>query len=361
MGLASALNAPSMAIQYAIATLPGNERLLLSHSNSRPTHLYLPLRPPPRFSSILALARRRNHNPASSSSSKKKNKKSLAKNRVMEDEDDIDEDAFEALFNQLEEDLKNDDISLDNGDDDEDITEEDLAMLEQELAEAFGAVDSENEDEEGDDDEEEEEEPPVKLKNWQIRRLASALKAGRRKTSSLLCCILTLPISPRKKGNKRKRRLNRQLAKFPLKVSQPSSVLIGLLFSKCFVNPPNLLMMSATLPDEPSPTVSVIETKPIETVVEITADTAKPDTNVKVPIHVLQQKFSAQKRLKKMHVQTLESVYRRTKRPTNAMVSSIVQVTNLPRKRIVRWFEDRRAEDGVPQNRVPYQRSSIRS
>lgn len=45
----------------------------------------------------------------------------------------------------------------------------------------------------------------------------------------------------------------------------------------------------------------------------------------------------------------------------NAMVSSIVQVTNLPRKRIVKWFEDRRAEDGVPQNRVPYQRSSILS
>lgn len=43
------------------------------------------------------------------------------------------------------------------------------------------------------------------------------------------------------------------------------------------------------------------------------------------------------------------------------MVSGIVQVTNLPRKRIVKWFEDRRAEDGVPESRVPYQRSSVRS
>lgn len=37
------------------------------------------------------------------------------------------------------------------------------------------------------------------------------------------------------------------------------------------------------------------------------------------------------------------------------MISSIVQVTNLPRKRIVKWFEGRRAEDGVPDQRVPYQ------
>lgn len=130
----------------------------------------------------------------------------MAKNRVLEGEDDKDEDAFEALFNQLEEDLKNDDLSLDNGGHDEDISEEDLAMLEQELAEAFGAVDSENEDEEVDEDGEkeeeeedddedeegEEEEPPVKLKNWQIRRLASALKAGRRKTSVRLFFLLLL-------------------------------------------------------------------------------------------------------------------------------------------------------------------------
>ena len=53
-------------------------------------------------------------------------------------------------------------------------------------------VGAEEEEEEEDDDEEEEEEEeeddedeerPVKLKNWQLRRLASALKTGRRKTS----------------------------------------------------------------------------------------------------------------------------------------------------------------------------------
>lgn len=41
----------------------------------------------------------------------------------------------------------------------------------------------------------------------------------------------------------------------------------------------------------------------------------------------------------------------------NSMVSSIVHVTNIPRKRVVKWFEDKRAEDGVPDHRIPYQRS----
>jgi len=106
-------------------------------------------------------------------------------------EDDIDEDAFEALFSQLEEDLKNEDPSLDDGD--EEISEEDLAMLVQELAEALGdddipmsdssADDTESGNIAEEDEEEEEEERPVKLRNWQLRRLASALKVGRRKTS----------------------------------------------------------------------------------------------------------------------------------------------------------------------------------
>lgn len=40
----------------------------------------------------------------------------------------------------------------------------------------------------------------------------------------------------------------------------------------------------------------------------------------------------------------------------NAMISNIVHVTNLPRKRVVKWFEDKRTEDEVPDRRVPYQR-----
>lgn len=100
------------------------------------------------------------------------------------------------------------------------MSEEDLAKLEKELAEALedddllvalgsaalGGVWNEDEDEEeGDDDEEEvandedgdevddedeEEEMPVKLKNWQLRRLAYALKDGRRKTSVSLTLLI---------------------------------------------------------------------------------------------------------------------------------------------------------------------------
>lgn len=39
------------------------------------------------------------------------------------------------------------------------------------------------------------------------------------------------------------------------------------------------------------------------------------------------------------------------------MISSIVHVTNIPRKRVVKWFEDKRVEEGVPDHRLPYQRS----
>lgn len=92
--------------------------------------------------------------------------------------------------------------------------------------------------------------------------------------------------------------------------------------------PPNLLMLSAALPDKPAPkksvpeettvetTVETVVETTVETVVETTTDAAEIKTAVKVPIHVRQQKFAGQKRLKKVHLDTLERVYRRTKRPT---------------------------------------------
>lgn len=40
------------------------------------------------------------------------------------------------------------------------------------------------------------------------------------------------------------------------------------------------------------------------------------------------------------------------------MISNIVHVTNLPRKAVVKWFENKRAEDGVPEQRLPYQHSA---
>ena len=104
----------------------------------------------------------------------------------------MDEDAFEALFGMLEEDLKSDDLSMGDGDDEDgDLSEKDLEKLQRELEEALGVG---GDDDDGvemissagydveDDDGEEEEERPAMLKNWQLRRLARVLKIGRRKT-----------------------------------------------------------------------------------------------------------------------------------------------------------------------------------
>ena len=38
------------------------------------------------------------------------------------------------------------------------------------------------------------------------------------------------------------------------------------------------------------------------------------------------------------------------------MISNIVHVTKIPRKKVLKWFEDKRGEDGVPDHRLPYQR-----
>ena len=83
-------------------------------------------------------------------------------------------------------------------------------------------------------------------------------------------------------------------------------------------------MLSATLPDEPVKREPVLEAKHIETVAfETTVDTVKHEPKVKEPVHVMQHRWSAQKRLKKVQVETLEKVYRRSKRPTVSKVSAI--------------------------------------
>jgi hypothetical protein len=107
-----------------------------------------------------------------------------------DDDDDDYEGGLEALFKQLEEDLKNDDISVDD-DDDEEISEEDMARFEQVLAEAIGDIEGADEPAvdsasgsivDGSDEVTDAVERP-ELKNWQLKRLARALKIGRRKTS----------------------------------------------------------------------------------------------------------------------------------------------------------------------------------
>ncbi|XVE71654.1 hypothetical protein DITRI_Ditri10aG0168700 [Diplodiscus trichospermus] len=322
--MASAL---SMKSSMSLRLLPSPCSELVSITHPRRFNILLPRQSP--RPSTLAFSRRRDNTPATTSSVKKKKVKKEKKGLV--EEDDFDEDPFEALFSQLEEDLKNDNSGMEEDDEDDEIKEEDIDKLANELAEALGDFDlgafTSNPD---GAEEEEEEETPVKLKNWQLRRLAAALKVGRRKTS---------------------------IKNLAADLCLDRAVVLELLREP----PPELLMMSATLPDEPIKRESVLETRPTETVaLETHVDTVKhepKEPKVKEPVHVTQQKWSAQKRLKKVHVQTLEKVYRRSKRPTNAMISSIVQVTNLPRKRVVKWFEDKRNEDGIPEHHQAYRRS----
>lgn len=121
-------------------------------------------------------------------------------------DDDFEDDPFEALFSLLEEDLKNDDSVVD----DDEINEEDIDKLASELEVVLGDFDmemsntdtadteSDNDDaqevvvaeevqeedvQDKEDDDDEEEEKQVRLKNWQLKKLAYALKIGRRKTN----------------------------------------------------------------------------------------------------------------------------------------------------------------------------------
>ncbi|KAL8498823.1 hypothetical protein ACS0TY_021962 [Phlomoides rotata] len=264
-------------------------------SRSSLTNCFLPRRPPSRSAGLRCSSRRRG-------SGKPAIKKNADQKNVGVDEV-IDEDAFEALFLQLEEDLKNDELFGNDGGD-EDISEEDLAKLEQELAEALedddllgafasvalGGRKSEDEDEDNDvpDDEDgseidDDDDVPLKLKNWQLRRLAYALKNGRRKTS---------------------------IKNLAADLCLDRAVVLKLLRDP----PPNLVMLSATLPDKPeTPILAPVEER-LESVPE--ESTTKPEAKVKVPIHVMQSDWSARKRLKKVQLETLEQVYRRSKRPT---------------------------------------------
>ncbi|KZV22310.1 hypothetical protein F511_34054 [Dorcoceras hygrometricum] len=300
--------------------------------------------PPSRTGVVCFSGRRRNS--AKGPAPAKEIRKNTLSNKNLEEDDDVDEDAFEALFSQLEEDLKNDGLI---GEDDEGdlLNDEELAKLELELAEALeedeligalgtmtGDNDYEDEEEESDnvDDveaEDEEEESQIKLKNWQSRRLAYALKNGRRKTS---------------------------IKNLAADLCLDRAVVLKILRDP----PPNLVMLSAALPDKPLPTSVEVEEKIEETVpLKQTRQASKTKTEVKLPIHEMRNNWSARKRLKKVQIDTLEQVYRRSKRPTNAMISSIVYLTNLPRKRVVKWFEDKRAEDEVPDRRLPYHRSDL--
>ncbi|XP_048227861.1 protein OVEREXPRESSOR OF CATIONIC PEROXIDASE 3 isoform X2 [Ricinus communis] len=297
----------------------------LPHSDrffSTPSTLLLPRHS--LSTSVLTLSRRRNRNSQTSSSKPKKKKSSFVEYTREEDEEMNDDDALETLFNMLEEDLKND-KSLASDDDDDDISEEDFEKLQRELEAALGIGEDENDEDvnllssdahdvehENIEDDDEEEERPVKVKNWQMRRLARTLKNGRRRTS---------------------------IKSLAAELCLDRAIVLELLRDP----PPNLVMMSAALRDEPESTPLMAKAEPIEVIPMETSkvDDMNSESEKKVPVHVMRHSWTAQKRLKK-----------------NAMISSIVQVTNLPRKKVVKWFEDKRNEDGVPEQRLPYQRSA---
>ncbi|XP_050884882.1 protein OVEREXPRESSOR OF CATIONIC PEROXIDASE 3 [Lathyrus oleraceus] len=93
------------------------------------------------------------------------------------------------LFKQLEEDLKNDDLSMDDIGDE--ISKEDMALLERELEGALDDFDGEllNSDtvetpavNEAEKISKDGNDGPLNLRTWQLNKLARALKTGRRKT-----------------------------------------------------------------------------------------------------------------------------------------------------------------------------------
>ena len=88
--------------------------------------------------------------------------------------------------------------------------------------------------------------------------------------------------------------------------------------------PPNLVMMSAALLDEPSPVMLPVaeSNKPVDSVPleMVAADTVKSEGEKNSPVHVMRHQWSAQKRLQKVQVESLERVYGRTKRPTVSRV-----------------------------------------
>lgn len=84
------------------------------------------------------------------------------------------------------------------------------------------------------------------------------------------------------------------------------------------------MLLSDALPDEPAPRMIEPESKPQETVPIEISDVARLEAKVETPVHVMQSSWSAQKRIKKVQLETLEQVYRRSKRPTVSPITSLL-------------------------------------
>lgn len=285
------------------------------------------------------------------------------------------EDAWESLFQQLEKDLEND--TEDVGD--EDITEEDMVNFERELdmvvrdlssassidtaddlnnddlnnvvradskdmLEQFDNGDDEednvfdDEDEENDEDfsDDDFEEPrKVSLQRWQLKKLAAAAELGRRKVNI--------------KSLAAELQLDRDDVLYFLKSPPPELLMIA-----HEVDEDTSEDEEEEVYDEEDNHADETDESLVEKVSNVSQEAST--TNDNFPFNDIKdtrkrnygpRDWIKGKRLQKVHITTLERVYRRTKRPTNAMVESLVQVTNLPRRRILEWFEERRSISGT--------------
>ncbi|BFI23320.1 protein MpHD9 [Marchantia polymorpha subsp. ruderalis] len=276
----------------------------------------------------------------------------IAKKTRQEEEDEEDalaEAALEALFAQLEKDLEDGAMSEDD-DDDEDFTEEEVIALEDELEAALLGLDYEQqtvidseagksevgpsqskrlakEDAElilDDEEEDEEEQRVVSLETWQLKKLAAAAEIGRR---------------------------NINVKALAAEVGMDRSDVLAWLKNP----PPELLMLGATMGLEEDSKDADQVNEESEDAASRTPAKISTSTNKQIPESqgFAPETWYNQKRLKKEHVATFERVFRRTKRPTNAMIQNLVELTHVPRKRIVEWFDHKRQELDPSQRLEP--------
>eukprot|EP00252_Welwitschia_mirabilis_P007433 TRINITY_DN1878_c0_g1_i1.p1 TRINITY_DN1878_c0_g1~~TRINITY_DN1878_c0_g1_i1.p1 ORF type:complete len:290 (-),score=75.11 TRINITY_DN1878_c0_g1_i1:308-1177(-) len=233
----------------------------------------------------------------------KKSKSTSFQVQAQDEEDDVGDDALEALFSQLETDLARDALPDEESDK---ITGKKGAKLEEE----FDRLVTE---------EEEIEHCVTNLEDWQLQKLAHALEVGRRKVS---------------------------IKKISTELGLERRQVLRLLQSP----PPQLLMV---VPSQSS----AIST---ESVCNMNGENEKPTRSNdkssnrisggpgKVAADsglVYQSLHNTRKRIKKANLATLEKVYERTHYPNDSMVDSIVHLTNMPRKSVVKWFIERRLQE----------------
>ncbi|GLJ43904.1 hypothetical protein SUGI_0915290 [Cryptomeria japonica] len=280
---------------------------------------------------------------AAASSRRSKDRSFPKPEKLQKDEDDgedLVDAALESLFSQLEKDLENDTLS-----DDEEITEEEMAKFEEELrglsnAEAGDEITEEEmakfEEElrglsnaEAADEKALLDYAPLELEDYQLQKLAAALNVGRRKASIKK---LTAEVG-----------LERETVLELLRNPPPQLVL----FQDREDTEKSIEDTDAVLTTKYNLESSEFQRKPSNSRLPSLAETEVQRNESEYQIIVNQRGWNTRKRLKKVQVATLEKVYQRTRRPTEAMVSNMVQLTKLPRKSILEWFDGKRAQEGT--------------